>query len=173
MYTNPSRTELISHMPPCRSLWKGVVGPSAGGLYVRFATSAFGYALTENRSEVGASKSMAYGEMRGAKMAMNANTRTIPRPTIARRLSLNRDHVFLAGRSKRLAVPNTRASVPPAGGLDSDTGIQYSVQNVRDDVSEDDEEGDDEEDGAGEEVVVPEHGLEEVVADPEVREHLL
>src|SRR5712692_2392507 len=98
--------------------------------------------------------------MIGAKSAMPANTRTMPNPRTPRRLCRRVDHDVRANRRtlRPIVSPRDLHWLPPASETmtvsDPDTGIEDSVEQVRNDVSEDHHNGNEKEDGTGKEPIL-------------------
>src|SRR2546427_5903340 len=105
--------------------------------------------------------------MSGAKMAITANARTTVSPAIPRRVPRmtpkDRRIVFVNRVSSR-----SPASAEPRAPSETDTRIEYSIQDVGHDVSENHQDGNDPEERSRQELVLSENRSQEVVPEAEI-----
>src|SRR5690349_19218696 len=106
-----------------------------------------------NRSMSGASKSRGYGAIRGARIAIRANTITMEKPRTPRRLCRRVDHDVRTIRRNRRMRTGPIDSERGGPGSDSKTWIEDPVQDVGDDVAGDHKDRNEKEDRSGEETV--------------------
>src|SRR5712692_1401313 len=110
---------------------------------------------------------------------MAANTRTMLKPRMPRRLWRRVDHEVRSTRRSLRPIVNPRDPgwTSPVSGTtpvsDADTGIEDSVEQVRNDVAEDHEHGNDEEDGAGKEPILERDRDQEVRSESVIGEDVL